>query len=156
MDEEINDTAVTLTPASRWLGYAGLLPQAICLGLALSGHELSYTAIAGGFAYAAAIFSFLGGVWWGQAIQAGKAGAGAYCIAVMPSLLAVALFLPWTFGWEWPGPALMYLGAFIALSPAVDRALGYSARDFLLLRVQLSAGLGVMTVALGFVAQAIV
>ncbi|MEL7196933.1 MAG: DUF3429 domain-containing protein [Pseudomonadota bacterium] len=156
MDEENNTASTSLTPTARLLGYAGLLPQSLCLGLALSGHEYAYSAIAGGFAYAAAIFSFLGGVWWGQAIQSGRATAGAYVIAVLPSLIAVALFLPWTLGWEWPGPALMYLGAFIALSPAVDRALGYSARDFMLLRVQLSAGLGVLTVALGFAAQAIV
>lgn len=140
----------SLTPASRWLGYAGLLPQIICLGLTASGHEYAYTALAGGFAYAAAIFSFLGGVWWGQAIQSGKGGAGTYIIAVMPSLIAVALFLPWSFGWEWPGPALLYLGVLIALSPLVDRALGLAARDFMSLRWQLSAGLGALTVALGY------
>lgn len=150
------DEHSSLTPASRWLGYAGLLPQIICLGLAVSGHEYAYSAIAGGFAYAAAIFSFLGGVWWGQAIASGRAGAAAYLIAVMPSLLAVALFLPWTLGWEWPGPALIYLGALILLSPMVDRKLGFAAMDFLWLRVQLSAGLGALTVALGFAATAIV
>lgn len=149
-------TQTSLTPASRWLGYAGLLPQVICLGLTVVGHEYAYTALAGGFAYAAAIFSFLGGVWWGQAIQKGKvgmgmgAGAGAYVVAVMPSLIAVALFLPWSFGWEWPGPALLYLGAFIALSPLVDRALGFAAPDFLRLRWHLSLGLGGLTIALGF------
>jgi len=139
----------SLTPASRWLGYAGLLPQIICLGLTITGHEYAYTALAGGFAYAAAIFSFLGGVWWGQAIQSGKAGAGAYGVAVMPSLIAVALFLPWSFGWEWPGPALLYLGAFILLSPLVDRGLGFSASDFMRLRWHLSLGLGGLTIALG-------
>lgn len=150
------DEGTSLTPASRWLGYAGLLPQVICLALALSGHEYGYSAIAGGFAYAAAIFSFLGGVWWGQALANGKCDAGAYVVAVLPSLLSVALFLPWTFGWEWPGPALLYLGVLIALSPLVDRALGYAQKDFLRLRIQLSAGLGVLTVALGFVSMAIV
>ncbi len=150
------DGNTSLTPASRWLGYAGLLPQIICLALAASGHEYAYSAIAGGFAYAAAIFSFLGGVWWGQAIASGRGGAGAYLIAVMPSLLAVALFLPWTFGWDWPGPALLYLGAFIGASPLVDMRLGYAAKDFFNLRVQLSVGLGLLTVALGFVAEAIV
>lgn len=149
-------TQTSLTPASRWLGYAGLLPQIICVGLAFTGHEYAYSALAGGFAYAAAIFSFLGGVWWGQAIQKGKdgmvgpgAGAGAYIIAVMPSLIAVALFLPWSFGWEWPGPALLYLGAFIALSPLIDRMLGFAASDFLRLRWHLSLGLGGLTIALG-------
>ncbi|KEO87005.1 hypothetical protein EH30_05060 [Erythrobacter sp. JL475] len=146
----------SLTPASRWLGYAGLLPQIICVALAAVGHDYAYTALAGGFAYAAAIFSFLGGVWWGQAIATGRGGAGAYLIAVMPSLLAVALFLPWTFGWEWPGPALMYLGALIIASPLVDRALGYAAKDFFSLRVQLSTGLGLLTIALGVIADAIV
>ncbi len=149
-------THAPLTPAARWLGYAGLLPQIISLALAWSGHEYGYSAIAGGFAYAAAIFSFLGGVWWGQAIQAGKGGVGAYVLAVMPSLLAVALFLPWTFGWDWPGPALFYLGALILLSPLVDRALGYAAKDFFSLRVQLSVGLGLLTIALGLVADAVV
>lgn len=147
---------VTLTPSARWLGYAGLLPQVICVALAAARHEYAYTALAGGFAYAAAIFSFLGGVWWGQAISSGKGGAGAYLVAVMPSLLAVALFLPWTFGWDWPGPALLYLGALIALSPIVDRALGFAAKDFLSLRIQLSIGLGSLTIALGLVADAIV
>lgn len=153
MDEDNLTHAASLTSAAKTLGYAGLLPQLICFGIAISGHEYGYSAIAGGFAYAAAILSFLGGVWWGQAIQSGKATAGAYVIAVLPSLIAVALFLPWTFGWEWPGPALIYLGAFIALSPLIDRALGFADRDFFLLRVQLSAGLGGLTVALGFVAM---
>lgn len=156
------DQNKSLTSAARWLGYAGLLPQIICLSLAATGHEYAFTALAGGFAYAAAIFSFLGGVWWGQAIASGSkegaagAGAGAYILAVMPSLLAVALFLPWSLGWDWPGPALLYLGALIMLSPLVDRALGYAERDFMSLRVQLSAGLGVLTIALGFVSEAIV
>ncbi|MBV7267261.1 DUF3429 domain-containing protein [Erythrobacter ani] len=150
------DGNTTLTPASRWLGYAGLLPQIICVALAVSGHEYRFSALAGGFAYAAAIFSFLGGVWWGQAIASGKGGAGAYLVAVAPSLLAVALFLPWSFGWEWPGPALIYLGTLIMVSPLVDRALGIAAKDFMRLRVQLSVGLGVLTILLGFVADAIV
>ena len=147
---------MTLTPAARALGYAGLLPQILCLGLVLIGHEWRYSALAGGFAYAAAIFSFLGGVWWGQAVQSGRASTGAYVIAVMPSLIAVALFMPWTIGWEWPGPALMYLGTLIALSPLVDRALGFAAPDFLRLRWQLSAGLGALTIALGFTAGSII
>lgn len=139
-----------LSPTSRLLGYAGLLPQIFCLGLTFTESEYAYSALAGGFAYAAAIFSFLGGVWWGQAIQSGKADAGGYGIAVMPSLIAVALFLPWSFGWEWPGPALLYLGAFILLSPLVDRGLGFAEADFLRLRWHLSLGLGGLTIALGF------
>ncbi|MEL6877853.1 MAG: DUF3429 domain-containing protein [Pseudomonadota bacterium] len=147
---------VSLTPAARLLGYAGLLPQIIALGLAMSGGELAYVALAGGFAYAALIFSFLGGVWWGQALQKGNAGAGVYLVAVLPSLLGLALFLPWTFGWEWPGPALLYLGVLIGLSPLVDRALRYAKRDFMQMRWHLSLGLGALTIALGLVADRIV
>ena len=124
--------------------------------MVITGHEWRYSALAGGFAYAAAIFSFLGGVWWGQALQSGRATTGAYVLAVMPSLLAVALFLPWTFGWEWPGPALMYLGALIIGSPMIDRTLGFARGDFLRLRWHLSLGLGALTIALGLVAGQVV
>jgi len=124
--------------------------------MVISGHEWRYSALAGGFAYAAAIFSFLGGVWWGQAMAADRAGGGAFALAVLPSLIAVALFLPWTFGWDWPGPALLYLGALILASPLIDRALGFSSPAFVKMRWQLSLGLGVMTMALGLVADAVV
>jgi hypothetical protein len=146
----------TLSPAARLLGYAGLLPQILCLALILAGHEWRYSALAGGFAYAAAIFSFLGGVWWGQAVQSGRATTMSYLVAVMPSLLAVALFLPWTFGWEWPGPALLYLGALIALSPFIDRAMGFAAKDFMRLRWHLSLGLGGLTIVLGLLSGTVI
>lgn len=146
------DGQTSLSPAARALGYAGLLPQIICIGMVLTGHEWRFAALAGGFAYAAAIFSFLGGVWWGQAVQSARATTGAYLVAVLPSLIAVALFLPWSFGWEWPGPALLYLGALIALSPLIDRKLGYAPSDFLRLRWHLSLGLGSLTIALGLLA----
>lgn len=146
------DGQSSLSPVARALGYAGLLPQILCVGLVLIGHEWRYAALAGGFAYAAAIFSFLGGVWWGQALASGRATTGAYVLAVLPSLLAVALFLPWTFGWDWPGPALLYLGALILGSPLIDRALGFAGPDFLRLRWHLSLGLGVLTIGLGLLA----
>lgn len=144
----------TLTGASRWLGYAGLLPQILCVALVASGNEYRFTALFMGFVYAVVIFSFLGGVWWGQAISAGKpAKAAVYILAVLPSLIGAALFFPLNIGWEWPGPALLYLGAFIALSPMVDRALGFAARDFMALRWQLSLGLGALTIVLGVLAM---
>lgn len=150
------DGHTSLTPAARALGYAGLLPQILCLAMILAGHEWRYAALAGGFAYAAAIFSFLGGVWWGQAVASGRASTGAYGLAVLPSLVSVALFLPWTFGWEWPGPALVYLGVLILGSPAIDRALGFAASDFLRLRWHLSIGLGALTIALGLLAPTVI
>jgi len=156
MDASTSLSPASLSPAARALGYAGLLPQIICIALILMGHEWRYSALAGGFAYAAAIFSFLGGVWWGQALASGRATSGAYVIAVMPSLLTLALFLPWTFGWEWPGPALFYLGTLIFGSPLIDRALGYAAPDFLRLRWHLSIGLGSLTIALGFLSDRVI
>jgi len=143
---------ISLSPAARVLGYAGLLPQILCVAMIVAGHEWRFAALAGGFAYAAAIFSFLGGVWWGQALSSARATTGSYVLAVLPSLLAVALFLPWTFGWDWPGPALLYLGALILASPLVDRALGHAAPDFLRLRWHLSIGLGGLTIGLGLLA----
>ena len=148
------DQGISLTPAARWLGYAGLLPQIICIALVAIGSPYQFNAIYLGFVYPAVIFSFLGGVWWGQAIaQSGSASAGSYLVAVMPSLIAAALFIPYLEGWEWPGPAMLYLGAFLALSPMVDRSLGYAAPDFLRLRWHLSLGLGGLTIAFGFLAM---
>lgn len=145
-------TDQSLPPAARWLGYAGLMPQAIALLLALSGSEWGFVALAGGFAYGALIFSFLGGVWWGQALSAGRAGAATFVAAVLPSLIALALFLPWTLGYAWPGPSLLWLGLFIGLSPLVDRRLELSGSAFMRLRIHLSVGLGVLTILLGIVA----
>jgi Protein of unknown function (DUF3429) len=160
MDATETPSPTSLSRAARVLGYAGLLPQALCLAMIITGHEWRYAALAGGYAYAAAIFSFLGGVWWGQALASASDGrpasAGAYVLAVLPSLIAVALFLPWTLGWEWPGPALLYLGALILGSPLVDRALGFAAADFLRLRWHLSIGLGTLTIALGLVAPLVI
>lgn len=156
MDGQEQASSLSLSTAARVLGYAGLLPQLLCVGMLLTGHEWRYAALAGGYAYAAAIFSFLGGVWWGQALASQRATTGAYVLAVMPSLIAVALFLPWSFGWEWPGPALLYLGALILGSPLVDRALGFAARDFLRLRWHLSVGLGSLTILLGLLAPMVI
>lgn len=149
------DDKPTLTPASRALGYAGLLPQVICVAMVALEVEYRFTALFMGFVYSVVIFSFLGGVWWGQAIASGRpAKPAVYVLSVLPSLVGAALFLPYNEGWEWPGPALLYLGAFIALSPMIDRALGYAARDFLRLRWHLSLGLGALTIALGILSMA--
>jgi len=156
MDGQNPASAPSLSRLALGLGYAGLLPQILCIAMILTGHEWRYAALAGGFAYAAAIFSFLGGVWWGQAVASGRATSGAYVLSVLPSLIAVALFLPWTFGWEWPGPALLYLGALILFSPLIDRALGYAAPDFLRLRWHLSIGLGAFTIILGLLSDRVI
>ena len=71
-----NDTAPRPFRIARRLGYAGLLPQIAALALFAGGGEWGWVALAAGFAYAALIFSFLGGVWWGQALAMPRAPGG--------------------------------------------------------------------------------
>lgn len=139
--------------AALWLGYAGLLPQVIAIALVIQGGSLSWIALASSYAYAALIFSFLGGVWWGQALANPSAPRWAYAAAVLPSLIGLALFLPWTFGSEWPGPSLLWLGLLLCLSPLVDRKLAFGGSDWMTLRWRLSLGLGGLSVALALLAM---
>ena len=141
-----------LPAPAKWLGYAGLLPQLACVIALFSGQENSWFALSIGFGYAALIFSFLGGVWWGQGVATGNNGLPVYLAAIAPSLTALAAYLPWTLGWEWPGPSLVIIGLLITVSPAVDRMLLGTSSDWFRLRLHLSLGLGVMTIALGLLA----
>ncbi|MFN3676549.1 MAG: hypothetical protein ACK4TC_11250 [Sphingomonas pseudosanguinis] len=62
----------------RLLGPAGILPQAICVAFALLWPEQRILAgIAGGL-YAASILSFLGGLWWIEALMRGDRRAAPY------------------------------------------------------------------------------
>ncbi len=147
-------------PASpRNLGFAGLLPQFACLAAAWAGPpEWRWSALAIGWAYAALIFSFLGGLWWGLAAaspdEARRAPQWLWVAAVTPSLLALATFLPWVFGAVWPGPSLLVLGAAILVSFLVDaRLVTIRPTWWMVLRVPLSLGLGTATVLLGLAAQ---
>lgn len=139
---------------ARLLGYAGQLPQILAV-LLLSEPETRWIGLAGGFGYAALIFSFLGGVWWGIGVSNPQAPRWIYVAAVMPSLIALAAYLPWIFGWVWPGPSLLGIGLCLILSPAIDRemALKLPLPDgWLALRSRLSLGLGVLTLMLAAVA----
>ncbi len=143
-----NDTTPNTFRRVQWLGYAGLLPQFLAVILFVRGDEAGWIALAGGFAYSALIFSFLGGVWWGQALAKPDAPSWSYVAAVLPSLIGVALFIPWTLGWAWPEPSLLWLGIFIALSPLVDRQLDFGDAAWMRLRWHLSLGLGSLTLVL--------
>lgn len=142
----------------RLLGLAGLVPQFACLAAVASGvGEWRWVALAVGWAYAALILSFLGGMWWGLGaarLATGQAVPGwLWFAAVAPSLLALATFLPWVFGSEWPGPALGVLGLALLASPLVDRNLaGPVPPWWLRLRLTLSAGLGGASLVLSFAA----
>jgi hypothetical protein len=136
---------------ARWLGIAGLLPQAAAFAAVYKGGEARWTALAMAFGYAALIFSFLGGVWWGLALAAPRAPRWTFAAAVMPSLLALALWYPWMVGDTWPGPELVVLGGLIAASPLVDCAIGFAPPGWMGLRWVLSLGLGGLTIAVGLI-----
>ncbi|MFC3101947.1 DUF3429 domain-containing protein [Altererythrobacter lauratis] len=141
-------------PFPRWLGLAGLLPQAACLLAVWSGvGEWRWTALAAAWAYAALIFSFLGGMWWGIAaarLSDGRAvPAWVWLAAVAPSLIALASFMPWVFGYPWPAPSLAVLALLLLASPLVDARLGDLVPQWWLrLRLALSLGLGTITLLL--------
>ena len=138
----------------RWLGLAGLLPQFTCVAVLYAGPaEWREAALAIAFAYAALILSFLGGMWWGiaaaaPAAQRRRALGWLWIAAVLPSLVALACFLPWALGWAWPEPSLVMLGGALLVSLGVDAKLGALApRWWMALRVPLSTGLGLATIA---------
>lgn len=140
------------------LGYAGLLPQAAAFAVVLGGSpDWRFTALALAYAYAALIVSFLGGVWWGLAAQAsGPVPRWVWIAAVMPSLVSLASAVPWSTGDAWPGPSLGLLGAVLLASLLVDRKLVRAALAppwWLHLRMPLSIGLGVLTLAISFLAK---
>jgi hypothetical protein len=144
----LDDT--NLQAPARWLGFAGLLPPLLAV-LLLTDPELRWTAIAAGFGYAALIFSFLGGVWWGMAIATPGAPKWAYAAAVMPSLIGFGAYLPWIFGWTWPGPQLGVISLALLFSPLVDLQLARTIalpEGWLGLRRTLSLGLGSLTAIL--------
>lgn len=145
-----------LPTIARALGLAGLLPQgAVVAVLVFGGADVRFTALSVGYAYAALIFSFLGGLWWGLAAMGGARTPGwAWVAAVTPSLLALATAWPWATGGTWPGPSLVVLGVAIAASLIVDlrlKAAGITPDGWLALRAPLSLGLGVLTVAAGVI-----
>jgi len=141
----------------RLLGLAGLLPMAafVCTVL-VGGDQWRYAALALGWLYAALIFSFLGGLWWGLAAAAGDAAPGwLWGASVLPSLAALATLVPWLIGEPWPGHSLVWLGIGILASPLIDRriaALGLAPNWWLALRLMLSGGLGGMAIVMGMAA----
>lgn len=146
----------TLPFAARALGLAGLIPQVLVVAaLVMGGADVWFTALSVGYAYAALIFSFLGGLWWGLAAMGGaRAPTWAWVAAVVPSLLALASAWPWATGGEWPGPSLIFLGLAIVASLLVDlrlKAAGVTPGGWLALRVPLSIGLGSLTIAAGLI-----
>lgn len=141
------------------LGVAGLLPQVLAVALAFADDRWRWTAVAFGFGYAALIFSFLGGIWWGLGLARRDPPAWIFGVAVVPSLIATGSYVPWIFGLPWPQPSLILLALLILLSPLVDRAIirhlrgldgstTFNPAGWLRLRSLLSLGLGGLTLLL--------
>ncbi|WP_353205351.1 DUF3429 domain-containing protein [Sphingomonas sp.] len=138
----------------RWLGLAGLLPQLAAAAVVLSGDgPLHFSALSMGYAYAALILSFLGGMWWGIAASQPDPPEWLWVAAIAPSLIALGSAVPWATGQPWPGPSLLILGVALVGALAVDLVLarrGLVPPWWMSLRVPLSLGLGGLTLALAF------
>ena len=137
---------------ARALGGAGLLPQLAMLFLGTRNPGTDAGAI-GAFGYGSLILSFLGGIWWGMAMHRADRQRVLVAIAVLPSLVPVALVPVIVFlGWRW---ALVALGCALMLTLPVDRRLverGDAPDGWMGLRVPLSAGLGLLTILAGVLA----
>ena len=149
---------MNISPPSdaQTLGFAGLLPQlAFLLTATFAGPQYHFAALALGYAYAALVFSFIGGMWWGVAAATPTAPRWLWLAAIAPSLIALISFVPWTIGEKWPGPSLILLTMGIAGSLLVDRRAMQAELAppwWMTLRWPLSGGLGLLTLALAIVA----
>lgn len=144
-----------ISKSALLLGLAGLLPQAASCIIALTYSQFTVYALVAGFAYAGLIFSFVGGVWWGQALQAPVKHSWIFVVAVCPSLIAwvsaVLLFshLKW-----WPY-ATTAIAVGLLSSPLVDLQIGKvlpQPKVWMQLRWLLSIGLGCLTMILATLA----
>lgn len=146
----------------RYLGHAGLLPQIACLVAVLVADETwRFNALMVAHIYAALIFSFLGGLWWGLAasgeVQGKPTPNWVYWAAIAPSLIALATLVPLLLlGLSYSGPMLLVLGLCLILSPLVDKKLTeYAPPWWLKLRWPLSVRLGGLSLILGIIAWGI-
>ena len=141
----------------RTLGLAGLLPQLACLAALVAGPpEWRFAALALAWGYAALIFSFVGGLWWGIAASRLHSKVPVpdwlWLAAIAPSLIAFATYVPWVFAAAWPQPSLVVLGLGLLGSLLVDwRIAPLCPPWWLRLRVPLSLGLGAATLWIALV-----
>ncbi len=137
------------------LGGAGLLPQVACVLLALARADARMAAAVVGGGYAALILSFLGGMWWMQALCRSDARWWPYALAVAPSLIAWGAIVAAVLGVASPVAALAVLAVTLLASPLGDRAVGSLMGEvpaWRRLRHLLSGGLGALTLLLSALA----
>ena len=134
-----------VSPTARLLGGAGLLPQfgALVVQAQNTGSDVGRIAA---FGYASLILAFIGGIWWGFAMQRRERQRILVIVAVLPSLVPLALVPLVVLGsWRW---ALVALAVALMLTLLVDRQLverGDPPEGWMRLRLPLSSGLAVLT-----------
>lgn len=139
---------ITLSKYALWLGFTGLLPQVFACALAITNGSWGIYIPVSGFAYAALIFSFLGGVWWGNALSSQKLHLWIFVAAVCPSLIAwiAALLIFVDFRWRPYSNGAIAIG--LIISPLIDQQIGKiisHPKGWMKLRWILSIGLGFLT-----------
>ena len=136
------------------LGFAGLLPQASAvLLMAVHPPGAFGLPLAIAYSYAALILSFLGGIWWGFAVRRSAGQGTLSALAVLPSLLPLAVVPLANRSWSW---GLIVLGVAILATLLVDRHLvrtGEAPPNWLRLRAPLSLGLGGLTILAGLLSR---
>ncbi len=140
MDHKLPRLALTL-------GLTGLLPQMLAAAISLHPPHAAFGQFAA-FLYAALIFSFLGGLWWGIAAVNQAAPRWLYLVSVMPTLIALGAGLLWIAQTGSPAQSLRIVGVGLLLAPLVDWHLNRRSlvpKGWLTMRVILSGGLGALT-----------
>lgn len=138
-----------LSPWARWLGFAGLAPQAILAAVVIAGPSSAASGARDlALIYAALILSFLGGAWWGLVSRSRTTVRGSiWLMAVAPSLLAFAALAAWAIA-RISVPSLVIIGSALIATLLFDRKLaanGLCPLGWLSLRTPLSLGLGGLT-----------
>ncbi|WP_375288332.1 DUF3429 domain-containing protein [Sphingomonas sp.] len=143
----------TISTTARLLGFAGLVPQLIAVLLIATGIDAALGTLLA-FGYAVLIVSFLGGIWWGIAMQDGRGQPRIAAIAVLPTLVGFALMIARILGLQ-SDLALVLLGIVVMLTLLIDRMLvseDQAPPGWMGLRVPLSLGLGALTILAGVLA----
>jgi Protein of unknown function (DUF3429) len=130
------------------LGIAGLLPQVAACIVAFSNVSAGAYALLSAFTYSALIFSFIGGVWWGQALVAPLRHTWIFVAAVAPSLITLGATLLLFINLRWWPFSIGAVATGLLLSPLVDLQIGKvlpHPDGWIKLRWTLSIGLGCLT-----------
>lgn len=115
---------------------------------------LAYAGYGFALLYAAIILSFLGGIWWTFAMRRTDGQARLASVAVVPPLVGFGLVAAAVFGAPMTIPAwpAIVLGCVVMLTLLIDKRLvrtGEAPTGWMALRIVLSVGLGLETIAAG-------